>query len=216
MVSVLLVILLHIGCWLESSSLMQSQKILRIPVTYYHWWHHTKHGRGWPDRHHIARFRQSFRQGPPWQAIASNGILRSTTEYPWMDQVIPDQQNSVRNTWEPQVRSTWRCLRSSSMYRDGSVIVPGIHKWLTWSNILKCQTFCRWLSTIPPHQKDSRCRFRVMSSMVISNWDLQDLLTLNPCCSSQRTWWWSKWSMMELWTMCSNSLQAIEVSDTDR
>jgi hypothetical protein len=58
--------------------------------------------------------------------------------------------------------------------------------------------------------------FRVMSSMVISNWDSQDLLTLNPCCSSQRTWWRSKWSMMELWTMCCNSLQAIEVSDTDR
>ena len=27
----------------------------------------------------------------------------------------------------------------------------------TWSNILKCQTFCIWLSTIPPHQKDPRC-----------------------------------------------------------
>jgi hypothetical protein len=49
------------------------------------------------------------------------------------------------------VRSTWRCLRSSSRYRDGSAIAPGIHKWLTWSNILKCQTFCRWLSTIPSH-----------------------------------------------------------------
>jgi hypothetical protein len=36
----------------------------------WHWWHRTKHGRGWPDKHHIARFRQSFRQGPPWQAIA--------------------------------------------------------------------------------------------------------------------------------------------------
>jgi uncharacterized protein involved in cysteine biosynthesis len=54
-------------------------------------------------------------------------------------------------------RFTWRCLRSSSRYRDGPAIVPGIHKWLTWSNILKCQTFCRWLSTIPPHQKDPRC-----------------------------------------------------------
>jgi hypothetical protein len=54
------------------------------------------------------------------------------------------------------------------------------------------------------------------SSMVISNWDSQDRLTLNPCCSSQRNWWRSKWSMMELWTMCSNSLHAIEVSDTGR
>jgi hypothetical protein len=27
-------------------------------------------GSFWCGKHHIARFRQSFRQGPPWQAIA--------------------------------------------------------------------------------------------------------------------------------------------------
>jgi hypothetical protein len=90
---------------------------------------------------------------------------------------IPDQQNSVRNTWEPQVRSTWRCLRSSSRYRDGSAIVPGIHKWsgLCWW----------WLQGISHYQLHQKC-VRAMC-MTSGGTDLCQELWLQCICQDGNT-----------------------------
>lgn len=55
--------------------------------------------------------------------------------------------------------------------------------------------------------------FLVIWSNVITSWVSHDRQAGKPCCSSHRMVWRSKWSITVLCTICSSSLQAIDVRD---
>lgn len=55
--------------------------------------------------------------------------------------------------------------------------------------------------------------FLVFWSNVITSWVSHDRQAGKPCCSLHRMVWRSKWSITVLCTICSSSLQAIDVRD---
>ena len=105
--------------------------------------------------------------------------------------------------------------------RKGPITVPeGLLKWhpvgriyvlqviqttfCCWGSLQSNLSYLLWRSLVLGFEKSSSMTsvcspcsmFFPISSSVVSSWVSYDLLALNPCCWSQSTWCWAKWSMM--------------------